>query len=271
MKKNENKNKKKKKSTPMDEWLDANLERLVHRPGFRKFFGITEEVISSMGLPPFKIRYKEQELIELAEKLNWKGSGAKNDPLIIDTNEGLPQMFTISANSLFLNIMNCKFEHIILDNSQNITIDNCSIDILGIYESSTNFIKHSTLPELNLEHCSDNYFKECSIIKAFNLKSQANTFENCTITEKATMILLDTASSFSKYVKDLRFIILIAGISLAIFIFFQLYNSIPFGFYLYLSIGTYPCLIALYVILSKNQQQLVPNKIISHENSQELI
>lgn len=224
--------------------------------------GLKERDESLMGLEPFNVRYSDKEIKELANTLKWKGTGIKDDPIIIPDSEGLPQKFSILTSTLFIHILNSKFTHIILAKSQNISIENCTFEILGIYKSSNLNIIDSTISKLNLDRCSNNYFKNCSIAKAFNLKSQANTFENCALTNEVVTILQESYFNLSRFVKQFPYVILIAGIGISIFTIIHIIDSVPFGFNWFLMIGAFFCLVLLYLILLKNQKKSIPNKIL---------
>ena len=247
--------------------------------GIQKFFGLTDDDVAKVltakksekelgTQEPSMIkldRYFEKDINMFAEKLDWKGTGTENDPIIIPNSEGLPQKFSISIANLYIKILDCKFEHIILYNCRNILIENCSFNILGVFKSSKISVKNSNLSNLNLNRCYNSYFKECSITKALNLRSQANVFENCTITNKVRKTLQESPSELSKFLKQWPLVIIVAGFGFAVFTFIYIFNSIPFGLYWYLSIITFIILIIIYPILSKNQKKYT-NKIISNEN-----
>jgi len=275
--------KKRKKLKPLDAWVEANIENLVLNPGIRKMFGIkTEDALDLIAkrleddrrekdatfieLEPFKIRYTEREIKELAKTFNWNGTGTEIDPIIIDNNEGLPQKFSISINSAYIKIIDCRFDYIILYDCQNFAVENCYFNTLGVINCSKISVKRSSLSSLNLDHSSNSYFKDCLITKAVNSKSHSNFFENCTITNETKRILQEGVSELADFLKNWSFVILMAGFCVAALTFLYIVNESPFGFYWYLSIIIFLSLIIIFVFLSKNQKKIIPNKIISNKN-----
>ena len=73
--------------------------------------------------------------------------------------------------------------------------------------------------------------------------------------------------AFGKFVKQMPAIIIAGGICLAILTFVDIYNSIPFRLYWYLSIGIYICFIALYFILLRDQKKSMPSKANNNQES----
>jgi len=273
-----NKNKKKKKVKPMDAWVEANIERLALKPGIQKLFGIKEEealnnvskafekeerikIGALKGLEPFKTRYSEREIYELARTLNWNGKGTETNPIIIESIDGLPQIFSIIAD-LYIKIKDCTFDHIILYTCQNISIEHCSFDKLGILKSSKVRVENSTLSNLNLEYSNGNNFSECSIAKVKIVKSQANVFENCELTNDVAKSLQESQYELANLVKQLPYIILIAVFGITVFTFLHIFTSTPFGVYWYLSIIMFICFIILYIGLLKSQKKYAMNKIL---------
>jgi hypothetical protein len=175
-------------------------------------------------------------------------------------------MFSISSTQLYLNISNCKFEHIILYNSKNILIENCSFDILGIFKSSKIKIKKCDIASLNIDHCNYSNFKECSIVKVFNVRSQANVFENCNLNKKVKKELEQGLFEIYKVVKQLPYIIIALGVAFTVITIMHIIISNPFGIYWYLSLIAFLCFIIVFIVLSRSQKKFIPNKIISNQN-----
>jgi len=279
MKKQKRKKKeKKKKFNPIDAWVEANFERLALNPNIQKLFGIKKDEAldlvskelkdekrekndSSVGLEPFKVIYTEKEIKELATILKWIGNGTENDPLIINSTEGLPQKFSISVN-FFLDIKDCSFDHIILYDCQNVSIENCSFNTLGVLNTSEISVKRGSLSNLNLDHCTNSYFKECTIAKVYNYKSRGNTFENCNLTNEIKDKLIKSLNGILKLLKQLPWIILATGCGIAVFTFLYILNSTTFGLYWYLSTITFIGLVIVYILLLRYLRKLPPNKIL---------
>ncbi|MFX1349977.1 MAG: hypothetical protein ACFE92_15010 [Promethearchaeota archaeon] len=80
----------------------------------------------------------------------------------------------------------------------------------------------------------------------------------------------ETTPIFSKFVKQMPYIIIAGACAIAVFTFIDIYYSIPFGIYWYLSIIMLICFIILYIILSKNEKKSNPD-IIKNESMQKIL
>ncbi|MFW9969591.1 MAG: hypothetical protein ACFFDF_05270 [Candidatus Odinarchaeota archaeon] len=220
---------------------------------------------SIMGLEPFQTKLTEKEILDFRKKLEWKGVGTEIDPIIIPSEEGLPQLFSILGSKLYLKIIDCRFDHIILYNCQNVSIDNNSFKILGIFKSSGIDIEYCDISNLNLDHCSNCLFKNCSIEDVGNLRSHGNVFEHCQITTKAQKKLLQGLLELPN-LKYWPIVVIAAGFGITAFTLIHILNSVPFSIYWYLSVISFPILIIILIYLSKIKKRNIPNKIIPNQN-----
>jgi len=203
--------------------------------------------------------YSEDRIKQLAIELKWKGTGTSNDPVIIDGSKELPQRIMISNSSAFINIVNCQFVSIIVDTCQNISFDKCSFEILGILRSSNIVVNQSSISLLGLGQSSKNHFKECTIAKGFNLNNQSNVFTDCVFNKKSHKTF-QKDFNLPKVIKQLPYFIVAYAITIVCFFFIYSFNSISLGIDWIFLIGTLLCLIALYLLLTRNAKHKVIKK-----------
>jgi hypothetical protein len=200
------------------------------------------------------IRYSEKEIIELGAKLNWKGNGSEGDPIIISSSEGIPKKFAIISSTLYIKIVNCTLDYIIISECKNITLEMCSFQTLGLIRSLYNLANNCTISKLRIAF-SYNNFKECSISKVLNIGSEENLFENCTLTDKAQKSLGKDFLDATDFMKILRFAIIVGGIATIILVFFYFLNKIPLEINMVLSILIIIGFILVYLLLNKLQKK----------------
>ncbi|MFX1340567.1 MAG: hypothetical protein ACFFDK_18300, partial [Promethearchaeota archaeon] len=73
------------------------------------------------------IEFNENNLIEFQKKLNWKGSGTKDDPIIIESLEGLKELLRFKNIRSYIVVRNISLSELKIRYSENITIQNCNI------------------------------------------------------------------------------------------------------------------------------------------------
>ncbi len=195
---------------------------------------------------------------QLALELKWKGTGTSTDPLIIDSGE-LPQSVMISNSNTFINIVNCQFVSIIVDTCQNISFDKCSFEILGILRSSNIIVNQSSISLLGLGQSSKNNFKECTITKGFNLNNQSNVFTDCVFNKKSYKTF-QKDFNLSKVIKQLPYFIVAYAIIIICFFSVYSFNSILLGIDWIFLIGSLLCLIAVYLLLTRNAKHKLIRK-----------
>ncbi|MFX1478124.1 MAG: hypothetical protein ACFFCI_08325, partial [Promethearchaeota archaeon] len=93
------------------------------------------------------LRYSEQELLYLVKEKNLRGTGTKNDPIIIEASQNFPKHDEIYINrsDLYLKLQNCEFKSIRLKRCSNIIFEECQIKYLNITHSAEISIQHCTL------------------------------------------------------------------------------------------------------------------------------
>ena len=202
-----------------------------------------------------KIRYSEEEIKNLATTLNWNGNGTENDPIIISSNEGLPQKFAFTSSNLFITILNCNFDYIIFSECKNITLENCSLETLVYIRSLNNLVKRCIISKLRFVFSYENSFNNCSISKLFKMGSEDNTFEDCTLSDKARKAARTDFLDTTDIMKALRFGVIIGGFITLFYVFFYIFNELPIGINVVLSVLIYIGFIGVYIILKKLQKK----------------
>ena len=134
--------------------------------------------------------------------LDFKGRGTRDDPIIIEPAENIPQSFDIRDLDLFINIRNCELQALSIDSCQNIKLENCIFKIillkncLGIDLKSIRLTKYLKLGDclrikiedciiknLSIYHYNFNVIKNCVINKIKEVRSKENVFESIKIPE----------------------------------------------------------------------------------------
>ena len=151
------------------------------------------------------------------------------------------------------------FVSIIADTCQNILFDKCSFEILGILRSSNIVVNQSSISLLGLGQSSKNHFKECTIAKGFNLNNQSNVFTDCVFNKKSHKTF-QKDFNLPKVIKQLPYFIVAYAITIVCFFFIYSFNSISLGIDWIFLIGTLLCLIALYLLLTRNAKHKVIKK-----------
>jgi len=126
----------------------------------------------------------ESKILELAQTLQWTGSGIKNDPFTIESTEGLPSKFQIFKSNLFMIIKERNFKHIVLTGALNLVIKDSTLSI-SMYNCSNVIIDNCTIPTLLLQYCYGNTIKDSTLSKLFNYLSRGNQFKNNEITDQS--------------------------------------------------------------------------------------
>ena len=91
------------------------------------------------------IKFTENDLRNMALENNWKGTGTKEDPLIIDSSNDLPQELQILNSSLYILLERCNINNLSLTGSQNITVSGCELDLHHVVKSSDCIVKNSLI------------------------------------------------------------------------------------------------------------------------------
>ncbi len=199
-----------------------------------------------IGLEQLPIKYSENQLKELAQKLKWEGDGSENNPIIIRGNQGLPMKFGILESNLFIQIADCTFANLTLDRCQNISIENSMFHVLGVVRSTNNYCKNCFIGFLSLARAANNHFKDSTIKKGSNFKSQENTFKDCTFKKRAQKHLLKDDFEFPNFGKQLPLIIIVLAVGIFCFSTLYIINSTSPGLELPLLIGALLCMIVIY-------------------------
>lgn len=197
------------------------------------------------------IKYREEDLHQLAKKLNWSGTGAENDPIIIVSNEHLPQKFAILENKLYISINNCTFEHMDLYKCWNVSAENCSFNRLNLFYSFRNTFTKCQIHKIGFSFSSGNKFRQCSVSKTYQAFKEKNQFEECILTKSARKRLNLGLFDGADYSKILPIFILLLCFFPLFWIFEAIFSSMSLGFNLLMPILLILTFVFLYVLLIK--------------------
>ncbi|MFW9881215.1 MAG: hypothetical protein ACFFG0_49760 [Candidatus Thorarchaeota archaeon] len=106
-----------------------------------------------------KLHITEKLLVSLQEKMSWKGSGTKSDPIVINSSLGLSQRVKFKKLSKTLIIKDITLGEIFLMKCRNITLDNCKIYYLKIIASHNIVVKNCSIVHGNLKYCRESTFQ----------------------------------------------------------------------------------------------------------------
>ena len=105
----------------------------------------------------FKISNKT--LSKIQAEMGWKGTGSQEDPIIIDSINGVVNVVRFKNISKYIMIKNISQWKIKLIKCQNIIIENCEIAFLKILGSHHINILNSKILVGTLHYCRDSIFK----------------------------------------------------------------------------------------------------------------
>jgi len=95
----------------------------------------------------------------LKSKMGWKGTGSKEDPIIIDNVEGLKPTLIFTTHDIYFIIKNIVAYKIVCKRTENITIENCKIYELDVQGSYNMNIVNNTIITLKV------IFLRASVVK----------------------------------------------------------------------------------------------------------
>ncbi len=115
-------------------------------------------------------------------EINCKGSGSKEDPLVIDSFLRLPTDFDIMESDLYILIKDCTLKYVNLLYSKNITIENTTFEILNLCYCSYIKIQKIRCDSVLFIVCHNCSFEDSRSQEWFQLyKCFNNVFKNCEI------------------------------------------------------------------------------------------
>jgi hypothetical protein len=120
----------------------------------------------------FKISNKT--LSKIQAEMNWRGTGSQEDPIIIDSINGVINVVIFKNISKYIRIKNISLWRLKLMRCQNITIENSEIAFLKILGSSHINIMNSKILVGTLYYCRDSIFKN----NVYDPDSNINFSEN---------------------------------------------------------------------------------------------
>jgi len=196
-----------------------------------------------------EIIYSEDDIRQLSTTLQWQGSGTEHDPLIIPNKTGLPEKFKISSNELYIKIIDCSFDYVILEKCRCISIERCTFNHLGLVISSNISLKNSSLSSLHLSFSYYNHFDHCTISKISILSSKKNEFQDCTLDAKARKNLKRDIFDPSSLSKPLLVGSIASMLMIIMFISYYLINTIPLDVNLLITISIFGSFSIFFLIM----------------------
>ena len=204
-----------------------------------------------------------EEIALLAREKDWKGTGTKENPFIIDSQEGLPQKLFIKSSDLFIKFNNFKFEVLELYKCHNITFNECKFKKLSLRRSGNIMAKDSNISKLNLIGSKNNLFKRCNIERGINSNTRENTFESCEVGDDFKKSLLESGLN-PLLLSWVKFFLPFTILALATYIIFYDLNSLKFELtQILIALGLTSIVVILLSLLYINfKNKKNPNKII---------
>ena len=93
---------------------------------------------------------RNRSVHSLKSKMGWKGTGSKEDPIIIDNVEGLKPTLIFATHDIYFIIKNIVVYKIVCKRTENITIENCKIYELDVQGSYNMNIVNNTILSLKV-------------------------------------------------------------------------------------------------------------------------
>ena len=116
--------------------------------------------------------------------LECKGNGTEKNPVMIDSSQILPVVFSIRNSKLHVILRNFTAKQVSLFYVQNAKFEECKIRGLILFNSNDNKIINSTFRwNLNFNDSNNNSIENSSINKIRLNKSNHNRFKNCEISK----------------------------------------------------------------------------------------
>ena len=118
------------------------------------------------------------------EVLECKGDGTEENPVMIDSSQKLPEVFSIRDSKLHVILRNFTAKQVTLFYVQNTKFEECNIRGLILFNSNFNKIINSTFKwNLNFNDSNNNSVENSSINKIRLNRSNHNRFKNCEISK----------------------------------------------------------------------------------------
>ncbi len=116
-----------------------------------------------------KLTIKNRNIEKLKEKHGWKGSGQINDPIIIDSVEGLPNILKFKNINKHFTIKNVKINQVDLKRCENFQIENCVVCACNLDVCRHNTMRNNIFGSFSLKNSKEN------IIQSNNIRSNSLT------------------------------------------------------------------------------------------------
>ena len=220
------------------------------------------------------INISEEDLKEIISNTDWKGRGTIFDPYIFESADLLPQSFRLEKSSIYIQLLNCKFETIDLTFCSNLIFESCTFNDIRINGSTNLEFNSCSISSLGLSGASFNIFERSTIGEIRNWSSYGNKFISCSLSFDDIDALNKELFDFASYSKILLYIAVIVASSLLPSVMTGVISGRPnillilgqsLAFLLLLSISLF---LKLY---TKKQRLKPPNKVLYEKNNNRII
>jgi len=112
---------------------------------------------------------EKEFLIENIEKIDWKGSGTQDNPIIVE-DESLPYNVIFKTEDLYIHLKDIDIGMLILDKCQNIIIEDSIISLVKLKSCNNVVIKNNLIREVKLSFSKNITIEKNRIYSFFNIR-----------------------------------------------------------------------------------------------------
>lgn len=123
---------------------------------------------------------RKNNVFNLKSRMNWKGSGKPEDPIVIDNIKGLQPNLVFHNSDLCFVLRNVKPIMLFCKNTQNIVIENCKIYELDLQGCYNIYVRNNEIMFLKLIFTRESYFENNKINPESLSRLEVNYFDKTT-------------------------------------------------------------------------------------------
>ncbi|TFG20718.1 MAG: hypothetical protein EU529_14485 [Promethearchaeota archaeon] len=112
---------------------------------------------------------EKEFLMENIEKIDWKGSGTKDNPIIVE-DETLPYNVIFKTEDLYIHLKDIDIGMLVLDNCQNIIIEDSIISLIKLKSCKNVMIKNNLIRVVKLSFSKNISIEKNRIYSLFNIR-----------------------------------------------------------------------------------------------------
>ncbi|TFF97291.1 MAG: hypothetical protein EU540_08985 [Promethearchaeota archaeon] len=112
---------------------------------------------------------EKEFLMENIEKIDWKGSGTQDNPIIVE-DETLPYNVIFKTEDLYIHLKDIDIGMLVLDNCQNIIIEDSIISFVKLKSCKNVVIKNNLIRVVKLSFSKKNTIEKNRIYSFFNIR-----------------------------------------------------------------------------------------------------